>query len=365
MLPALETLDPDRFDSPAILRSVAAAAQAVGELKGITTSVPNHNILLNTLVLQEAKDSSAIENIVTTQDELFREVRDPIASVAPAVKEVVRYARAVRIGFDAVRDSGLLTSNHILQVQAELEENNAGFRRLPGTTLKDQAGRVVYTPPDPTDIAGLMTDLERFINQEDIYPAPPLVKMALIHHRFEAIHPFYDGNGRTGRILNVLYLVLRRALDLPVLYMSRQIIRTKPEYYRLLRAVTEHDAWEEWVIYMLTAVEAAARDGIHTIACIRDALLDAKHRIRARFPRMYSQDLLNTLFSYPYTKIAYIQEDLGVSRLTATKYLNELTDAGFLDKHRHGRSNYYVNTALVEILTRGEGADLSPRPRLF
>lgn len=349
--PPLATLPPERFETPAILKKVASAAQQLGELKGITASIPNEGILINTLGLQEAKDSSAIENIVTTHDELFREVRDPEEELRPAVKEVLRYAKALRAGVEAVSEQRVLTNNHILRVQEVLVENNAGFRRLPGTALKNQDGVIIYTPPDPSEVVPLMTDLERFINDGDRYPAHPLVKMALIHHRFEAIHPFYDGNGRTGRIINVLYLVLQDVLDIPVLYMSRYIISTKPEYYRLLREVSERDAWEEWVLYMLTAIEETARDGIQRITAIRRAFLEVKHRIRERFPKFYSQDLLNTLFSYPFTKIQFVEEDLGVSRLTAAKYLNQLADAGFLLKRRYGRSNYYINPSLYQVLT--------------
>lgn len=354
MLPPLETLPPERFETPAILRKVASAAQQLGELKGITASIPNEGILIHTLGLQEAKDSSAIENIVTTHDELFREIRDPEGEVGPAVKEVLRYAKALRAGFEAVSEQGVLSNGHILRVQEVLEENNAGFRRLPGTALKNQDGVIIYTPPEPAAIVPLMSDLERFINDHDRYPAHPLVKMALIHHRFEAIHPFYDGNGRTGRIINVLYLVLQGMLDIPVLYMSRYIIGSKAEYYRLLRDVSERDAWEAWVLYMLTAVEETARDGILKTTAIRTAFLDVKHRIRERFPKLYSQELLNTLFSYPYTKIQFVEEDLGVSRLTAAKYLNALAEAGFLLKRRYGRSNYYINPALYRVLTGAE-----------
>jgi Fic family protein len=350
-LPPLETVPPERFDTPLILKKLASALQQLGELKGISGAIPNEEILINTLGLQEAKDSSAIENIVTTNDELFREIRDPVDEGGPAAKEVVRYARALRVGFEAVREHGLLTNTQILRVQQVLEQNDAGFRRLPGTALKNQDGAIIYTPPAPEALVPLMTDLERFINDDSLYSAHPLVKMALIHHRFEAIHPFYDGNGRTGRILNVLYLVKQRVLDIPVLYMSRHIIGTRPEYYRLLRAVSEHDAWEDWVLYMLTAIEETARDGIQKITAIRAAFLDAKHKIRERFPKLYSQDLLNTLFSYPYTRIQFVEEDLGISRLTAAKYLNLLADAGFLEKQRHGRSNYYVNPPLYRLLT--------------
>jgi len=311
--------------------------------------MPNQSILVNTLGLQEAKDSSAIENIVTTHDELFREALPGDAT--GSAKEVARYRHGLQVGFEAVQRSGLLTNNHILSIQAELERNRAGFRKLPGTALRTDDGLTVYTPPqDPSEIIGLMTDLERFINDDAIFAADPLVKMALIHHQFESIHPFYDGNGRTGRIVCVLYLVKQRLLDIPVLYLSRQIVRTKPEYYRLLQAVRTNDAWEEWVLYMLTAVEQTSRQGIATIHAIRDALLDLKHRIRAQH-KFYSQDLINNLFLHPYTKIDFLKDDLGVSRLTATKYLDLLAADGILEKRRVGRSNYYINTRLYGILT--------------
>jgi len=220
--------------------------------------------------------------------------------------------------------------------------------------LQAEDGTVVYTPPqNPDDIVRLMSDLERFINDDSLLDADPLVKMALIHHQFETIHPFYDGNGRTGRIVCVLYLVKQHLLDIPVLYLSRHIVRTKSEYYRLLQAVREDDAWEDWVVYMLTAVETTARQGIATIHAIKAALLDVKHRIRERH-RFYSQDLINNLFLHPYTKIDFLKADLSVSRLTAAKYLDALVSDGILEKRKIGRSNYYVNTRLYAILT-GEG----------
>ena len=355
-LQALTRLRPETFESAPLLRKAATAARQLAELKGVAGSIPNQAILINTLGLQEAKDSSAIENIVTTHDELFRAATQPAHLASPAAKEVRHYVQALRIGFDLVRTTGLLTTNQMLAVQAELEHNNAGIRKLPGTTLKTGAGIVVYTPPqDEAHIVSLMTDLERFINDDATFDADPLVKMAIIHHQFESIHPFYDGNGRTGRILNVLYLVNKGLLDIPVLYLSNQIMRTKPDYYRLLQQVREqHDsaaAWQAWVQYVLSAVEITAADTIQTVTDIRAALLDYKHRIRASF-RFYSQDLINNLFMHPYTKIDFVERDLGVSRLTATKYLDALSSAGFVQKVKVGRSNYYVNVALGAILTR-------------
>ena len=353
----LTAIDPARIETPAVLRRLAAASRQLAELKGVAASIPHQGILINTLGMQEAKDSSAIENIVTTHDELFRDAAFPEAAGNPAAKEVLHYRQALRVGYDAVRSSGLLTLNHILQIQAELERNSAGFRRVPGTTLKDGAGRVVYTPPqDAGRVEAHMRDLERFINDDAAFEADPLVKMALIHHQFESIHPFYDGNGRTGRILNVLYLVKHGLLDTPVLYLSRHIVRTKGDYYRLLQAVRDDGAWEAWVVYLLTAVEATAREGIATVQAIKAALFDYKHRIRAGY-RFYSQDLINNLFTHPYTKIQFVEDELGVSRLTATKYLDALADGGFVVKRRVGRSNYYINVALNAILTSSPPVD--------
>lgn len=346
----LAALDAARFDTPSILKRLASSSRQLAELKGVAASIPNQGILINTLGLQEAKDSSEIENIVTTHDDLFKDDVLPEDFANPAAKEVLRYRQALRVGFEQVRDSGLVTTNNLLAIQAELERNHAGFRRLPGTALKDGEGRTVYMPPqDPGEIVALMNDLERFINTPQLLTVDPLIKMALIHHQFESIHPFYDGNGRTGRILNVLYLVREGLLEIPVLYLSSHIVRTKADYYRLLQAVRDDDAWEDWVVYMLKAVEITAAQTIATIHAIKAALYDYKHRIREQF-KFYSQDLINNLFTHPYTRIEFVQQDLGVSRLTATKYLDGLAEAGFVSKRRIGRGNYYVNVALNELL---------------
>lgn len=354
LIPPLHTLEARRFETPAILKRLASASRSLAELKGVAASIPNQSILINTLSLQEAKDSSAIENIVTTHDELYRDDDSGEGSASVATKEVLRYRQALRAGFDRVRDSGLLTLNTIFDIQAELECNRAGLRKLPGTALKDGAGRTIYTPPQEPDVVrALMGDLERFIHEEPPFEADPLIKMALIHHQFESIHPFYDGNGRTGRIINVLYLVKEGLLDIPVLYLSRHIVRTKPDYYRLLQAVREDGAWEEWVLYMLTAVDHTARETVATIQSIKSLLFDVKQRIRAGH-KFYSQDLINNLFSHPYTKIEFVQRDLGVSRITATKYLEALVAGGFLQKRKVGRSNYYINVPLYALMTRTE-----------
>lgn len=349
---SLEGLSSSRFDTPAILKKLAESSRTLAELKGVVASIPNQGILINTLGLQEAKDSSEIENIVTTHDELFKDDLLPESVDDSVTKEVLRYRQALRIGFELVRETSLLTSNHILMIQAELERNNAGYRKLPGTSLKSSQGEVVYTPPqDPKEIIRLMGELENFINDSESYLVDPLIKMALIHHQFESIHPFYDGNGRTGRIINVLYLVKEQLLNIPVLYLSNYIVRNKSEYYRLLQAVRDHDAWEDWVLYMLEAVRATSEQTIQKINEIKATLFEYKHRIREKH-KFYSQDLINNLFTHPYTKIEFVMRDLNISRLTATKYLDVLAQEGFLEKRRVGRINYYINIALNEILIK-------------
>lgn len=341
------------LESKAVLKKLAQAHRFLAELKGISGTIPNQSILINTLALQEAKDSSAIENIITTHDALFQE--ELFADIASnvAAKEVRNYVVALKKGFELVHKTKLLTNAHILNIQAELEGNRAGFRKLPGTALKNQqTGETVYTPPqNAEDIIRLMSNLERFINDDDVSPLDPLVKMVAIHYQFESIHPFYDGNGRTGRIINILYLVQKELLNIPVLYLSRYIIQNKGEYYRLLQAVRDNGEWEAWVLYMLNGIEQTACQTIAMVQGIGKAMLDYKHRIREQY-KFYSQDLLNNLFSHPYTKIEFIVRDLRVSRLTATKYLDTLATAGFLRKKKMGRSNYYINTVLFDLLTK-------------
>jgi Fic family protein len=349
----LDHLDPARFDTSKILKKLNDASRQLAELKGVAAAIPNQGILINTLGLQEAKDSSAIENIVTTHDELFKEEEESAQeAVNAAAKEVLRYRQALRRGFDLVQETGLLTLNHMLLVQEVLEQNRAGLRKLPGTSLQNDAKEIVYTPPqDALEVQRLMGDLERFINGAVPFEADPLIKMSLIHHQFESIHPFYDGNGRTGRIVNVLYLVKERLLEIPVLYLSSHIVRTKAEYYRLLQAVRDEDAWEDWVFYMLETVEKTAIQTIQMINAIKGALMDYKHRIRTKHKKIYSQDLINNLFTHPYTRIEFVERDLDVSRLTATRYLDTLAEDGFLVKQKIGRGVYYINPVLTAILT--------------
>lgn len=348
----LHEIDPSTFETVPVLKALNAATRQLAELKGKAATIPNQAILINTLAIQEAKDSSEIENIITTHDELFQGDLGGAGGLKPAAKEVLRYREALWQGFRGVTESGLLTNQTILAIQATLEQNEAGFRQVPGTALKnEQTGETVYTPPqEHQDIQSYMGDLERFINDPELSAIDPLIKMALIHHRFETIHPFYDGNGRTGRIVNVLYLVKERLLDIPTLYLSRYILQTKPDYYRLLQEVRTEENWADWILYILTAIERTAVQTIGSIGRIREALQDYKQRIR-REHKFYSQDLINNLFTHPYTKIEFVRSDLKVSRVTATRYLDELCATGFLHKRKIGRTNYYINPALAGILS--------------
>jgi Fic family protein len=342
------------LETKAVMRQLAQSHRYLAELKGVAKTIPNQNILINTLPLLEAKDSSAIENIITTHDEIYKEglFEDYIQNAS--AKEVKDYSLALRDGFEEVRKTGLLTNNQVLQIQSVLERNRAGFRKLPGTELKnDRTGETVYVPPqNPEEIASLMDNLETFINDDGISDLDPLVKMAVIHYQFESIHPFYDGNGRTGRIINILYMVLKDLLDIPVLYLSRYIIRSKNDYYRLLQSVRDTSSWEEWVLYMLKGVEETSKGTIRLIDAIRSLMQDYKQRMRGEF-KFYSQDLLNNLFSHPYTKIELLERDLDVSRQTASKYLDDLTESGYLKKEKLGKSNFYVNPALFQIFLEG------------
>lgn len=340
------------IETKLVLKKTTLASRALAELKSTAKTIPNEAILINTLVLQEAKDSSAVENIITTHDELFRAdiFMDMVTSLA--TKEVQNYAAALKNGFEIVQKTGMLTTNHIIRIQEALEQNRAGFRRQPGTTLKNaQTGEVIYTPPQDFDtIANSMDNLVNFINDNDVSDLDPLVKMAIIHFQFESIHPFYDGNGRTGRIINILYLILQGLLDLPILYLSRYVIRNKQDYYLKLQAVRDTDDWESWILFMLDGVEQTAQETIVLIGKIKELMQAYKYQIRKQY-KFYSQELLNNLFKHPYTKIEFLQQDLQINRITASKYLNELTDGGLLVKYRIGKSNFYINQPLFDLLS--------------
>jgi Fic family protein len=335
-----------------VLKNLNKAHRALAELKGLTSSIPNESILINTLGLQEAKDSSEIENIITTHDDLYKAELNLERLKSLDAKEVQNYISALKTGYSLISKRNILTNNNIIEIQSELEKNNAGFRKVPGTALKNATtGEVVYTSPqDYETIKDLMSNLEQFINDDNLSDFDPIVKMAIIHYQFESIHPFYDGNGRTGRIINVLYLVMKDLLDLPILYLSRYIIENKAKYYELLQEVRTTDNWENWLLYIIQAVEQTSKQTISLIKEIQILMLQYKHLIRDNY-KFYSQGLLNNLFQHPYTKIEFIERDLGVSRITAGNYLNKLAKDGILIKQKLGTGNYYINHKLYTILT--------------
>ncbi len=340
------------IETKTILKSLPSAHAALAELKGIASTMPNQSILINTLGLQEAKDSSAIENIITTHDDLYKSELNLDSYKSLNAKEVQNYIAATKTGFDLISKTGLLTNRIVLKIQEILEGNKAGFRKLPGTTLKNTStGEIISTPPqDPEEIKDLMSNLEKFINDKEACDFDPIVKMAIIHYQFESIHPFYEGNGRTGRIINILYLIQEKLQDLPILYLSNYIIKNKSDYYRLLQEVRTKNNWEEWLLFMIKAVNLTSRETIDLIINIRELMINYKHILRDNY-KFYSQDLLNNLFKHPYTKIEFIQRDLNVSRITAANYLNQLADDKLLTKKKLGTANYYINDPLFKLLS--------------
>ncbi len=362
-IPALPP--PGAIETPAVLRALTQAHRHLAELKGRAATMPNQGILIDTLALQEAKASSEVENIVTTQDELFQANAFPENPASPAAKEVALYADALRHGFmEQRRLDGLLTNNMIIAMFQILKRTEGGFRSTPGTALKnDQTGATVYVPPqDGQAVRDHMAALETFINDDaddgqGHSDLDPLVKMAIIHHQFESIHPFPDGNGRLGRIINVLYLTRTNLLEIPILYLSRFITGSKGEYYRLLQAVRDGQGraedWEAWLLYILRGVTETSKETLRLIEAMRALMAEYKIKLRTEHGKIYTQDLLNNLFRHPYTRIDYVQEELGVSRPTATKYLDELAESGLLNKRRVGRNSYYINHRLVGLFMDG------------
>lgn len=347
-------LPPDKeIETPAVLRQLAKSHRYLAQLKGVSKTIPNERILINTLTLQEAKASSEIENIVTTHDDIYKE-NILIETKNLASKEVINYGKGLTQGFEFIRTEKLLLNKHIIAIQQILEQNNAGFRKQSGTKLVNSFGETVYTPPqDSEEVLRLMSNLERFINDDDFVDYDPLVKMAMIHYQFESIHPFYDGNGRAGRIINILYLVLKELLDLPILYLSRYIIQNKIEYYQVLQKVRDEDDWEAMILYMLKGVEETSKQTIELVEGIKKLMQEYKIKLRTELPKIYSQDLLNNLFKNPYTKVEFLEMDLPVTKRTIQNYLDMITELGLLEKIKMGRSNYYMNNELIKVL-KGE-----------
>jgi Fic family protein len=343
---------PGALETTEVLREMARAHRHLGELKGRATSMPNQGILIDTLSLQEAKASSEIENIVTTQDELFQASYFPAAASA-AAKEVALYRDALKLGFNRLEKTGLLTNNTIIAMFQLLKGTSGEFRSTPGTALKNETtGDLVYVPPqDKHAIVAAMSELEKFINDDTLCSLDPLIKMALIHHQFESIHPFPDGNGRIGRIINVLYLTQKNLLEIPILYLSRYITNHKSQYYALLQATRDTGEWQPWLLYMMKATSESSTQALTLIDGIKELMEKYKIAIKDNHSKIYSHDLLNNIFRHPYTRIEFVQTELGVSRQTAAKYLDQLASTNLLIKQQQGRSNYYINAPLVDLFS--------------
>lgn len=346
-LPPRQNLETSR-----VLKAAIAANRELAQLKGFCSLLPNESILLNSIILQEARASSEIENIITTHDDLYRALVVDYQSIEPTTKEVLNYRSAIWKGFELFKKSEALTTNLIVAIQEELEGNNAGIRTLPGTALvNDATGETIFTPPDnETTIRRLLANLEEYLNTE-IHPVDPLIRMAIAHYQFESIHPFYDGNGRTGRILNVLYLVKEGLLDSPILYLSRNIIRDKGMYYRLLQEIRTRDAWEEWVVYVLGLVEGTAKDTLETIRQIVELMDKTIEYTRQKLPKTsYSKELIEAVFAQPYTKIEHLVQRGIAERRTASKYLQQLEELQILTSTKEWKQKIYINRQLVDLL---------------
>jgi Fic family protein len=351
----LEKLPPsrDKIESIKILRETNKATAALAELKGIANTIPNQSMLVNAIVLQEAKGSSEIENIITTQDELYKALTINRSTISPEAKEVVNYRKAVFTGFNLIKKQGFLRVNDIIKIQHELIGNDAGIRSMPGTVLKnDTTGEVVYTPPqDKKEILDLLSNFIEYFNQEQ-KEISPLINLAVLHHQFESIHPFYDGNGRAGRILNILYLILNDLIEIPILYLSSYIIENKSDYYRLLNQSNRLGEWEEWILFMLKAIETTSIQTIKKINTIRDLLDDTIERVRIDAPKIYKKELVELLFEQPYSKIEFVVNLLNVERKAASRYLKELEKIGILESQKVGREVLYINKRLIDILKK-------------
>ena len=340
------------LESKPVLKRAIAANKALAELKGAGGLVPNQAVVIQSIGLQEAKLSSEIENIVTTNDELYRAFANKGEKADPHTKEVLSYNDALWHGYDAIRNMNRsLTTNLFEELFQQIKQCKAGIRKTPGTKLATSAGKVIYTPPEgETVLRDKLANLERFIYAED--GIDPLIKLAVIHYQFEAIHPFTDGNGRTGRILNILFLVEKGLLDIPILYLSRYIIENKKAYYSGLRGITENADWENWILYMLDAIEQTARKTREKILAIRDLMNADIEKVQAELPKIYTKDLLEQLYHQPYCKIRFLEEAGIAQRQTASHYLKELARIGVLEPFKSGREIYYINKKFLELLVK-------------
>jgi Fic family protein len=337
------------FETKKILRKTITAGRALAQLNGTLINLPNPTLFIDTIYLQEAKASSEVENILTTNDELYRSFVADRKIENSATKEVLSYKEALWLGLEELKAKPFITTNLCIKIVQCIKQNNAGIRVTPGTALATSKGEIIYTPPTGEDvIREKLTNLEKFINEEN--EIDPLIKMALMHYQFEAIHPFADGNGRTGRILLLLYLKLSGLLEIPAIYLSDYIIQNKSDYYLKLRGVTENESWEDFILYMLDMVEQTAIQGSERLNQITRAMEEMTEEIKTKLPKIYSKDLVELLFRLPYTKRqSLIDENIGNVK-TVGNYLISLEENGILESTRVGKEKLYLNKRLLKIL---------------
>lgn len=347
----LPILPPDleRIETRSVLKACISARAAIAELKTAGELIPDQGLLINILPMLEAKDSSRIENIVTTSDQLFQ-YADRADGADPATKEALRYRTALYDGYTHLEDYPLCT-NTAVAICTKLRAVQTDIRKTPGTVLRDQNNNVVYTPPVGEDsIRELLANWERFIHGDD--DLDPLVKMAIAHYQFECVLPFPDGNGRTGRILNILYLIQSELLSLPILYLSRFILERRDDYYTLLRRVTEEGDWESWILFMLEAVESTSRWTTDKISIVRALMAETTEYVREKLPKIYTHELVQALFAQPYCRIDNLVERGVAKRQTASTYLKQLVEIGVLEEMSVGREKLYINTRLLQELNQ-------------
>lgn len=337
------------LENPKLLKKTISANRQLAELKGSVHSIPNQGLLVNGIVLQEAKLSSEIENIATTNDALYRAAANQ-KTKDPQAKEVLSYREALWKGFTEIRTKPLST-NLMIEIVSVIHNKQMDIRKVPGTKIANSLGETIYTPPEgETVIRDKLSNLEKFIHAED--EIDPLIKLAIMHYQFEAIHPFLDGNGRTGRIINILYLVDKGLLEVPVLFLSHYILKTKSTYYKLLKSVTEKEAWMEWILYMLESIETTARETQQRVMNILHAMDDAQQTLRKKAPKIYSKDLIEVIFEHPYCKVKFLEDREIAKRQTAAVYLKQLEEIGLLKSQQAGREQYYINEELIKILSK-------------
>ncbi len=350
---SLPLLPPKKeVESKAILKKAISANKALANLKGSGKNIPNQSVLINAISLQEAKLSSEIENIVTTNDLLYRAFSSELKNIDVNTKEVLHYQEALWQGYIDMKQTSLLTTNSFITIVNKIKENDGGIRNIPGTRIENKNYQIIYTPPEGVElIRDKLQNLEEFINTDgdDI---DHLIKMAIIHYQFEAIHPFPDGNGRTGRIINILYLIQKGVLDIPILYLSKYIIEHKSDYYKLLRCVTEEGDWESWILFMLDAIEKMAFFTQKKIDDIYELMQSTAKDIRKTIPKIYSKDLVEVLYGLPYCKIKFLEEAGLGTRKTVSNYLTQLEKNKVLESVKLGKEKIYINKAFYEILIR-------------